>query len=368
LIDLPMAMRAAPGFDHAKPGATGVLLINVGTPAAPTAKAVRSYLKTFLSDPRVIEHQGWKWKLVLYGAILRTRPKQSAAAYRHIWTEAGSPLLVVSQKQAELLQAALQKRLGGRVVVEVGMGYGAPSVDTALGKLWAAGCERLLVFPLYPQYAAATVGSALDAVTGSLKQTRWVRPFRFLSGYHDHPAYIAALAESLRDHWSRAPRAERLLLSFHGLPKSTLALGDPYFCHCHKTARLLWDLLETPAQDRHLGFQSRFGKGEWLRPYANEVLEEWGRQGVGTVDVICPGFATDCLETLEEIGDEYAGYFKAAGGRELRYVPALNLRPAHIEALAHIALSHLGDWAASDESTDLRAELAHRELQRGLNS
>lgn len=376
LIDLPMtAMRGAIGFDHGQASATGILLVNVGTPDAPTTSAVRRYLKQFLSDPRVIENQGWRWKLLLHGIILRTRPARSAAAYRHIWTEEGSPLLVVSLAQARLLEAELAKRSGRRVRVEVGMGYGSPSVDSALLKLLNDGCDRLLVFPLYPQYAAATAGSAFDAVAKSLEKTRWVRPLRFVSGYHDHPSYIEALAGSLRDYWEGMGRADRLLLSFHGLPKSTLAEGDPYFCFCHKTARLLWDQLETPEADRFMAFQSRFGKDEWLRPYADELLAEWGRSGVRTVDVICPGFAADCLETLEEIGDEYGAYFTNAGGESLRYVPALNDRPEHIQALADIALSHLGDWAspAKDPASEsvllnTRKELAQREQRRGINT
>ena len=368
------AMRAAPDFDHGKVCATGILLVNVGTPDAPTPSAVRRYLKEFLSDPRVIENQGWGWKLLLHGVILRTRPARSAAAYRHIWTQEGSPLLVVSQKQARMLETEVGKRSGCPVRVEVGMGYGSPSVDMALGKLLNEGCDRLLVFPLYPQYAAATTGSAFDAAARHLGETRWVRPLRFVSGYHDHPAYIEALAESLSDHWSASGRADRLLLSFHGLPKSTLAQGDPYFCFCHKTARLLWDRLEVPEAERHLAFQSRFGKGEWLKPYADELLAEWGRSRVRTVDVICPGFAADCLETLEEIGDEYGAYFTGAGGESLRYVPALNDRPAHIRALAEIAMLHLGDWAEAKDGAsesallNTRRDLAQMEQRRGINT
>lgn len=371
-----MAMRDTHEFDHARRPVTGVLLINVGTPSSPTPAAVRSYLRQFLSDPRVIERQGLRWKFLLHGLILRTRPRVSAAAYKHIWTAEGSPLLVVSVRQAKALEAALSRRCAQPVRVEVGMGYGSPSVDTALGRLWEAGCDKLLAFPLYPQYAAATVGSALDAVAASLAQTRWIRPFRFVSGYPDHPAYLEALAESLRETWLREGKSDRLLLSFHGLPRATLAQGDPYHCQCFKTARLLWDRLGVTEPERHLAFQSRFGQGEWLKPYADELLAEWGRSGVATVDVLCPGFAADCLETLEEIGDEYAAGFRAAGGTRLRYIPALNDRPAHIEALADIAQSHLGDWgtssgawdeAALDTTLQERAERARHEKERGLN-
>ncbi len=370
------AMRAAPEFDHGKPGTTGVLLVNVGSPSAPTTAALRTYLKAFLSDPRVIENQGWGWKLLLHGVILRTRPKRSAAAYRHVWTDEGSPLLLVSKRQAAGLEAALGQRFGNPMRVEAGMGYGSPSVDSALARLWEAGCDRLLVFPLYPQYAAATVGSAQDAVAASLKRTRWVRPFRFVSGYHDHPGYLDALSESIREHWSRVGKSDRLLISFHGLPKVTLLQGDPYHCQCLATARLLWDRLGVAPEDRHIGFQSRFGRAEWLKPYADQLLVEWAKSGVSTVDVVCPGFAADCLETLEEIGDEYSGYFKAAGGKQLHYIPALNDRAAHIGALADIAVSHLGDWGtpraawdarAEQERLRLRGERAEKEKRRGLN-
>lgn len=351
LIVLPMT-RENPVGNERRP-VTGVLLINVGTPSAPTPTAVRHYLKQFLSDPRVIENQGLSWKLVLYGIILRTRPAKSAAAYKHIWTDSGSPLLVVSQQQARMLESALQSQCNHPVRVEIGMGYGSPSVESALARLWEAGADRLLVVPLYPQYAAATVGSAFDAVARCLEQSRWVRPLKFVSGYFDHAAYIEALAESLQDYWSRNGKGDRLLVSFHGLPRTAVAQGDPYEQHCLVTARLLWERLGMPVSQRHLAYQSRFGKSEWLTPYADEVLSDWGRSGVAKVDVICPGFAADCLETLEEIGDEYAEVFRAAGGTQLNYVPALNDRPAHIRALAEVALSHLGDWCdRPDELAD----------------
>jgi len=370
------AMRDARGFDHAAPPATGILLTNVGTPDAPTAPALRKYLAEFLSDPRVIEKQGLAWKAILHGIILRTRPRRSAAAYRHIWRDTGSPLLAILKQQATLLQERLSDRFGNPIRVEIGMGYGSPSIDTGLTRLAEAGCERLLVLPLYPQYAAATVGSTFDAVAASLRQTRWVRPLRFISGYHDHPRYIAALAASIRESWSTRGRGERLLLSFHGLPKEALTKGDPYHCHCLKTARLLWDRLGLPDAERHLGFQSRFGRQEWLQPYTAEVLRDWARSGVATVDVVCPGFSADCLETLEEIAVEYAGYFKEAGGKAVHYIPALNERPDHIEALADIAALHLGDWCTSRVEWDgrlfageaqQRQERADREKQRGLN-
>jgi ferrochelatase len=370
-------MRNAPHFDHGGLPACGVLLTNVGTPDAPTTPALRKYLSEFLSDPRVIENQGLTWKLVLHGIILRTRPQRSAAAYKHIWTAEGSPLLAIARKQAAGVQARLSDRFGNPIKVEIGMGYGSPGIDSGLSRLWEAGCDRVLVFPLYPQYAAATVGSTFDAIAASLRQTRWVRPLRFISGYCDHPGYIKALVASIRDHWKQHQKAQRLLLSFHGLPKDALTKGDPYHCQCLKTARLLWDALELPAAERHVGFQSRFGKQQWLQPYSDGILKDWGRSGVESVDVVCPGFSADCLETLEEIGDEYRGYFIAAGGKDLRYIPALNDRPDHLEALADIAERHLSDWCVLRahwdgrlfaEAANDRQERAEAEKQRGINA
>jgi ferrochelatase len=363
-------------FNHGGLPSCGVLLTNVGTPEAPTSSALRKYLAEFLSDPRVIENQGLGWKLILHGLILRTRPARSAAAYKHIWGEDGSPLLAIAQRQAAGVQERLAAAFGNPIKVEIGMGYGSPSMDSGLTRLWEAGCDRVLVFPLYPQYAAATVGSTFDAIAKSLGQTRWVRPLRFISGYHDHSGYISALAASIRDFWKEHQKDQRLLVSFHGLPKESLAKGDPYHCQCLKTARLLWDQLELPLSDRYLGFQSRFGKQVWLQPYTDGILKEWGQAGVEQVDVVCPGFSADCLETLEEIGDEYRSEFLAAGGKDLRYIPALNDRADHLDALAEIITLHLGDWGTPKSNWDgrlfaeearHRQERADRERQRGIN-
>jgi len=363
-------------FDHGRVPSTGVLLVNVGSPDAPTAQALRRYLKQFLSDPRVIEDQGLTWKLVLNGIILRTRPARSAQAYRTIWTEEGSPLLAVTKRQAEGLEARLRQRAGSPVHVAWGMGYGSPSVVEALRQLEAGGCDRILILPMYPQYAAATVGSAFDAVTTELQRWRWVPQTRFITHYHDDAAYIEALAASIRDHQTEHGRPDRLLLSFHGLPRRCLQQGDPYHCQCCKTARLLWDCLQLPEGDRHLAFQSRFGREVWLQPYTDETLKAWGAAGLGRVDVICPGFSADCLETLEEIGDENRGLFLEAGGRDLRYIRALNDRADHLDALAGIVWRHLGGWVTASEAwdpaaagadADARAKRAEQEKKRGLN-
>jgi ferrochelatase len=331
-------------FDHGRVPAVGILLTNVGTPDAATTPALRRYLREFLSDPRVIEDQGLKWKLILNGIILRTRPAKSARGYRHVWWDEGSPLLVISKRQAEGLRDRMAGRFGNPVLVEIGMGYGSPSIPSGLAKLRDAGCDRILVLPLFPQYAAATVGSTFDAVSSCLQTWRWVPQLRFLSGYHDDPGYIRALAGSIRDYRESNSAGQRLLISFHGLPVRALHQGDPYHCHCHATARLLWSELGTPEADQHMSFQSRFGKEVWLQPYTGDMLRDWGRAGVKTADVICPGFSADCLETIEEIGDEYAEIFKTAGGEKLNYIPALNERPDHLDALAGILARNLSGW------------------------
>lgn len=371
-----MKYIGVPDSVHGQVPAVGILLTNVGTPAAPTRRALKKYLAQFLSDPRVIENQGPMWKLILHGIILRTRPQRSAHAYQQVWTEEGSPLLATSRRQATAVAQALSRRVGSPVHVTVGMGYGAPSIADALVELRDRGCRQILVFPLYPQYASATVGSTFDAVTAALRLWRWVPEVRFITHYHDHPAYIAALAASVREFWKAGGEPERLLISFHGLPRRCLTEGDPYHCECHKTARLLTESLELPLGRSFVAFQSRFGREIWLRPYTDETLKTWGREGVRDVDVVCPGFSADCLETIEEIGVENRDYFLQAGGGRFRYIPALNDRPDHIAALAEIALGHLAGWivpaadwnaeAAGDRARQV-SERADAQRRRGLN-
>jgi len=363
-------------FEHGEVAAVGVLVTNVGTPQAPTTPALRRYLKQFLSDPRVIENQGLMWSLILNGIILRTRPSRSAEGYRKIWTEEGSPLLAITRKQVAGLETRLRERIGSPLHVAPGMGYGEPSIRSGLEALQRKGCRRILVIPLYPQYAAATTGSTFDAVAEVLKSWRWVPELRFVTNYHDDPAYIRALAASIREFWGKVAKPEKLLVSFHGLPKRYLLEGDPYHCQCHKTARLLIAELGLQDDEWQLAFQSRFGREEWLKPYTDETLKSWGRAGVKSVNVVCPGFSADCLETIEEIGEENRGYFQAAGGGEYRYIPALNDRADHMEALASLAERNLCGWAIKAgewvegaarkeaEASRLRAEQMKRE---GLN-
>jgi len=316
-----------------------LLLANLGSPEAPTAEAVRRFLAEFLSDPRVVELPPWLWWPVLHGVVLRVRPRRSARLYRSIWTEEGSPLLAISRRQAAGLEGRLPE-----VRVALGMRYGRPSVAEALEGLRREGLERLLVLPLYPQYCGATTGSTFDAVARALSGWRRVPELRLVAGYHAEPGYLEALAASVRAHWAAHGQAERLLLSFHGMPERTRAAGDPYHDQCQATARLLAERLGLAPGRWQVAFQSRFGRGRWLEPATDQVLRAWGREGLGRVDVLCPGFAADCLETLEEIAVQGREAFRAAGGGELRYIPALNDRPEHLDFLAALARRHLAGW------------------------
>jgi ferrochelatase len=301
--------------------AEGVLLVNLGTPAAPTPQAVRRYLAEFLSDRRVVELPRWLWLPLLYGVILNVRPARSAKKYASVWTLEGSPLAVHTAKQAQLLAAASGLR------VEYAMRYGDPGIAGGLARLRAAGARRIVVLPLYPQYARSTTASVRDVIGPDVAM---------IEEFHAHPAYIAALAASLRRHWAERGRGELLLMSFHGIPKRSVERGDPYESQCRETARLLAAALELDASRWKLTFQSRFGAAEWLQPYTRPTLVELARGGLKRVDVVCPGFVSDCLETLEEIGIEARHAFLDAGGREFHALPCLNEQPRWIEALAEI--------------------------------
>lgn len=319
---------------------TGVLLTNLGTPDAPTPAALRKYLAQFLSDPRVIETPRWLWWFILHGVILRVRPRRSAKAYREVWTEAGSPLLAISEKQCGAIRSELDKDARSPVRVELGMRYGNPSIPSALQKLQGYNVRKLVILPLYPQYSAATTASTFDAVAGVLKTWRHIPQLSMISGYHDNPGYIDALAKSVRDHWAQSGKPDRLLFSFHGLPRSYVLAGDPYADECRATARLLARRLGLDEEFWDVSFQSRFGPREWLQPYTDKLLQEWGGSGIGHVHVICPGFAADCLETLEEIKIQNRDFFLAAGGKTFSYIPALNDSPRHIAALCDIIRAH----------------------------
>src|SRR5262245_135177 len=318
----------------------GVLMVNLGTPDAPTPRAVRRYLRQFLSDPRVVELPRALWLPLLHGVVLNTRPRQSARKYASIWTPEGSPLRVHTERQAALLR----ERLGVRVGIEFAMRYGEPSIPGTLARLKSDGHERVLLLPLYPQYAASTTASALDHAAEYLREARDVPEIRLVREFHDHPGYVGAVAALIGEHWRKSGRPGKLLLSFHGLPQYTVARGDPYSRHCHETAALIAGRLGLAQGEWQTTFQSRFGRTAWLQPYTAETLAELGRRGTARVDVVCPGFVADCLETLEELGIEGRKTFLDAGGREFHLLPCLNERTDWIDALAAIARQHLSGW------------------------
>lgn len=333
------------GYIHDSLPLTGILLTNLGTPDAPSTGALRRYLGEFLWDPRVVEIPRPLWWLILHGVILRVRPRRSAMAYAKIWDHQGSPLLRITLEQAQALREALASDFPGPVHIAVGMRYGQPAIGEALEQLRRLGVRRLLVLPLYPQYASATTGSTFDAVSAVLQGWRWLPELRFVPHYHDHPGYIAALAQSIESYWAQQGRPEKLLFSFHGIPKRTFLAGDPYHCECHKTARLVAEHLELPDDLWQVVFQSRFGREEWLQPYTDHTLNVLGKIGTPRVDVICPGFSADCLETLDEISRENRELFLQSGGSEFHYIPALNTDPAHIQALRALVLEHTQGWS-----------------------
>ncbi len=355
-----MTYQLEPTFAHGTPVKTGILLINLGTPDAPTPRAVRTYLKEFLSDPRVVEIPKAVWWLILNGIILNVRPKKSAAKYASIWLKEGSPLRVYTAKQAVLLQGYLSLRTQAPYVVEYAMRYGNPSIADQLRKLKAQNCQRILLVPLYPQYAASTTATALDVVFSELQQMRNTPALRTIKHFHDYPPYINALAKNVRDYWTLNGQPDVLLMSFHGLPQYTLDKGDPYHCECLKTGRLLAEALHLKPAQYRISFQSRFGRNEWLKPYTTATLKELGQQKKARVDVVCPGFIADCLETLEEIAMEGKADFQRAGGGEYHYIPCLNDRPDWIHALTDLVVDNLQGWliepnAAELEQSRLRA-------------
>jgi len=318
----------------------GVLLVNLGTPSAPNARALRPYLAEFLSDPRVIDYPRWRWWPILHGIILRRRPVRSAHAYQRIWDERGSPLRYLSED----LRDALREHFSGRLRIELAMRYGAPSVLDSVRRMQAEGVRRLLVLPLYPQYSATSTGSVIDAVAETLKALRWPPELRLVNDYHAEPAHIAALAASVERHWAAHGRGEKLLVSFHGIPERYARLGDPYPEQCRRTAELLRTRLGLDPDGMLLSFQSRVGRERWLHPYTDVTVRELAQAGVKRIDAICPGFAVDCLETLEEIAMQNRDFFRAAGGERLDYIPALNASAAQVDALAGLLERHLGGW------------------------
>jgi len=361
-------MQPEPPFSHGTSPRIGVLLINLGTPDAPTPAAVRAYLREFLSDPRVVEIPRVIWLPILYLFVLTLRPRDSAHRYAQVWMSEGSPLKVHTERQATLLRGHLGERVPGLpLTVDYAMRYGSPSIPDKLRALKAQHCDRILLVPLYPQYSASTTATAFDAAFRWLQDLRNQPSVRTVRSFHDHPGYIAALAQNVRDYWARNQRPDMLLISFHGVPRATLDKGDPYHCECHKTGRLLAEALGLSDAHYRVTFQSRFGRAEWLKPYTADTLTELGRQKAGRVDVICPGFVSDCLETLEEIAIEAKATYLGAGGRDFHFIPCLNERADWIHALSDIVAGNLMGWG--DTATHETLELSRlRALSMGAKS
>lgn len=326
----------------------GVLMVNSGTPDSLDTADVRSFLRGLLSDPRVIEAPRAAWYPILHGVILRTRPRMIRQKYQKIWTEQGSPLLVISRQ----LQAGVTRELSARMLapfsVEIAMLYSRPSVREALERLRAAGAQKILVLPLFPQYCACTTAATYDQVLAEMRRWRCVPELRFVSDYHDALGYIGALRDTVKEHWATHGQTEHLLISFHGIPQRYVDAGDPYFAQAHASARLLADELLLRQDRWSVSFQSRFGPATWLRPYTSDVTSALGGRGIASVTVVCPGFAIDCLETLEEIAVENRAFFVNGGGKRFEYVPALNARPDHVTLLADLITRHCQGWIDPD--------------------
>jgi len=356
-----------PEYQHGTSEKLGILVVNLGTPDAPDTQSVRRYLRQFLSDPRIIELPRLLWMIILHGVILRVRPAKSAQAYQEVWNEqTGSPLMSISVKQASALQASLQARFGDDVVVSLGMRYGSPSIDDAIGELESHNVRRMLVLPMYPQYSGTTVASVFDAVSERLQRTRWIPELRFINQFCDEPAYIEALANSVRESWEIHGRGDLLVTSYHGIPKRYLLNGDPYHCLCHKTTRLLADALGLAQSDYRVVFQSRVGKEEWLRPYCDETMKTLPAEGIKSIDVISPAFSADCLETLEEIEGENKDYFIEHGGERFQYIACLNDRADHINMLSDLVERHCQGWPEMNKARDKQAQAAHWDTSKKL--
>jgi len=362
-----MKYLGRPDYQHGTSEKLGILVVNLGTPDAPDTKSVRRYLNQFLSDPRIIELPRLLWMAILHGVILRVRPAKSAQAYQEVWhAETGSPLMSISTAQANALQTNLQSRFGTDVVVTLGMRYGSPSIDDAISELETHNVRRMLVLPMYPQYSGTTVASVFDAVSQRLQRTRWIPELRFINQFSDNPAYIQALANSVRESWQEHGRGDLLVTSYHGIPKRYLLNGDPYHCLCHKTTRQLADALGLSESDYRVVFQSRVGKEEWLRPYCDETMKALPAEGIKSIDVISPAFSADCLETLEEIEGENKEYFMENGGERFQYIACLNDRTDHIDMLTDLVEQHSQGWPEVDKARDVDAETAHWDTSKQL--
>jgi len=362
-----MTVAPEPAYAHGRAPATAVVLCNLGTPEAPTPAAVRRYLAEFLSDSRVIEIPRLVWLPILHGIVLRVRPARSARKYASIWLPEGSPLAVWTERQSQLLAGYLGQR-DHQVIVRHAMRYGEPAIAKVLDAVKAEGADRILIVPLYPQYAASTTASIDDAVATWMRRTRNVPEMRFVKHYHDDAGYVNALAARVDEHWRVNGRPDKLVLSFHGLPRRSLMLGDPYHCECLKTGRLVAERLRVKDDVIVVTFQSRFGRAEWLQPYTAQTLVEMAKAGVGRVDVFCPGFTSDCLETLEEINQEARASFMAAGGKTFGYIPCLNDQHEWIAALSALVMRHLQGWETGAADPEVLDRQRLRALAAGASA
>ncbi len=354
-----MKYKESKNFSHKQHDKIGILITNLGTPDAPTKSDLKKYLREFLSDPRVVEVPRFLWWMILNLFILNVRPRRSAKAYNTVWTERGSPLYFHTKDQADALRIKLKHSYGENIVVEFAMRYGSPSVDSVIDGMLEQGIRKLLILPLYPQYCASTTASTFDAVAASLAKRRLIPELRFINHYHDFPEYIQAVADKVRQHWGINGKAEKLIFTYHGIPKRYLLNGDPYHCECYKTSRLVAENLGLNENEYLVSFQSRFGREEWLKPYTDKTLIALADQGIKSVQLVCPGFSADCLETIEEIEVENRDYFMNAGGERYEYITALNAESSHINMMEKLLEQHLQGWSVSS-STEQRAELAKK--------
>jgi len=330
-------------YQHGSKDKTGILITNLGTPDAPTANALKPYLKEFLSDPRVIEIPKFIWKIILNLVILQIRPQRSARNYKKIWTDEGSPLLVISKKQVHLVKEKLKKDFPNTYFI-LAMRYGNPSIKTALEVFKEKQVRRLLIFPLYPQYCAATTGSTFDSVSSLLQKWRWIPEIRFINQYFEEELFIRAIANSIKKAEKEKGKPQKIIFSYHGIPKKYFIEGDPYHCFCLKTSRLVREYLNLNEEDIITTFQSRFGSQEWLKPYTDETLKKLPSEGIKNIHILSPGFSADCLETLEELKEENKDYFMQSGGSSYYYIPCLNDSSQHIEMMSHIIRKHSYGW------------------------